>query len=77
MKENLEELEQFAIDVILNRRKGFRAGALRVFLSGMSVLYRNVVGMRLWLYRNRVIRERNLGCLVISIGNLTVGGTEG
>ena len=75
MKENLEELEQFAIDVILNRRKGFKAGALRVFLSGMSVLYRNIVGLRLSLYRNRVIRERNLGCLVISIGNLTVGGT--
>ncbi len=75
MKERLEELEQFAIDVILNRRKGFKASTLRVFLSGMSVLYRGIVGTRLWLYRSRIKREHNLGCLVISIGNLTVGGT--
>lgn len=75
MKEHLEELEQFAIDVILNRRKGFKASALRVFLSGMSVLYRGIVRTRLWLYRSRIKREHNLGCLVISIGNLTVGGT--
>jgi len=27
------------------------------------------------LYRKRIFRERTLGCLVISIGNLTVGGT--
>ena len=31
--------------------------------------------LRLWLYRKRLLRERQLGCLVISIGNLTVGGT--
>ena len=75
MKESLEELEQFAIDVILNRRKGFRASTLRVLLSGMSVIYRYLVSLRLWLYKSRIKREHNLGCLVVSIGNLTVGGT--
>ena len=75
MKESLEELEQFAIDVILNRRKGFRAGAIRILLSLMSIIYRNLVSFRLWLYKVRIKREHNLGCLVVSIGNLTVGGT--
>ena len=75
MKESLEELEQFAIDVILNRRKGFRASAIRFLLSGMSVIYRYLVSLRLWLYKSRIKREHNLGCLVVSIGNLTVGGT--
>ncbi len=75
MKERLEELEQFAIDVILERRKGMKAGMLRLFLNGMSRLYAGIVSLRLSLYRNRVMREHNLGCLVISIGNLTVGGT--
>ena len=75
MKESLEELEQFAIDVILNRRKGFRASAIRILLSLMSILYRNLVSFRLWLYKVRIKREHNLGCLVVSIGNLTVGGT--
>jgi tetraacyldisaccharide 4'-kinase len=31
--------------------------------------------LRLWLYRKRLWREHSLGCLVVSIGNLTVGGT--
>ena len=75
MKETLEELEQFAIDVILNRRRGTRASVLRFFLSGLSRVYAKIVWFRLFLYRNRILRERNLGCLVVSIGNLTVGGT--
>src|SRR5213075_3420621 len=31
--------------------------------------------MRLYFYRKRIFRERALGVLVISVGNLTVGGT--
>ena len=75
MKEFLEEFEQYAIDVILNRRKGVKATVLRAFLRGLSFLYRGIVSLRLAFYRNRVLRERNIGCLVVSIGNLTVGGT--
>ncbi len=75
MRQTTEKLEQFAIDVILDRRKGVRAAILRTFLASMSGLYGGVVSLRLWLYRNRILRERNLGCLVVSIGNLTVGGT--
>jgi tetraacyldisaccharide 4'-kinase len=75
MPHTREKLEQFAIDVILDRRKGARASMLRAFLGSMSGLYGAAVKARLWLYRNRILRERNLGCLVVSIGNLTVGGT--
>ncbi len=75
MGQNLERFEKFAIDVILDKRQGFRADALRGFLTPMSKLYGGVVSLRLMLYRNRILRERNLGCLVVSIGNLTVGGT--
>ena len=75
MKETLETLEQFAIEVILERRKGLRAAALRLLLFGLSGIYREAVRLRHFLYRHRVIREHNLGCMVISIGNLTVGGT--
>src|SRR5256885_10137869 len=34
-----------------------------------------ILHLRLYLYRKRIFRERTLGCLVNSIGNLTVGGT--
>ena len=75
MRRWLDEFEQFAIDVILGRRFGKRAALLRLFLGMLAWLYRGIVQLRLWLYRKRIMRERALGCLVISIGNLTVGGT--
>ena len=75
MSQRSERLEQFAIDVILERRQGVRASLLRGVLHGLSHVYERLVQLRLFLYRKRILRERTLGCLVISIGNLTVGGT--
>ncbi|MEN9019634.1 MAG: tetraacyldisaccharide 4'-kinase, partial [Verrucomicrobiales bacterium] len=75
MKETLESLEEFATEVIYDRKKGFGAGVLRVFLRLLSGVWGGLVRLRLYLYRERVLREHNLGCLVISIGNITVGGT--
>jgi len=75
MGRRLENLEQFAIDVILEREHGIRARLLRSMLYGLSFIYERIVQLRLYSYRKRIFRERTLGCLVISIGNLTVGGT--
>ena len=75
MSQRSENLEQFAIDVILGRRQGARATAPARILYFMSFGYERAVLLRLFLYRHRIFRERTLGCLVVSIGNLTVGGT--
>src|SRR6202022_1365053 len=75
MSQRTERLEQFAIDVILDRRHGVRAALLRALLYALSFIYERLVQLRLYLYRHRILREHTLGCLVISIGNLTVGGT--
>lgn len=75
MSQTREKLERFAVDVILDRRQGARAAMLRGVLGTLSKVYEFAVGSRLTLYRNRILRERSLGCLVVSIGNLTVGGT--
>src|SRR5712664_2702340 len=75
MGRRLEQLEEFGIDVVLERRHGIRASVLRGVLYALSFVYDRLVQVRLYLYRKRVLRERALGCLVISIGNLTVGGT--
>src|SRR5947199_5339710 len=75
MGRTLENLEQFGIDVVLGRRGGFRAALLRGILYALSFVYERIVQLRLYLYRKRILRERTLGCIVISIGNLTVGGT--
>lgn len=75
MRRWLEGIETFAIDVILERRYGRRADLLRWILHGLSHVYRAIVQTRLLLYRRRFYRERTLGCPVISVGNISVGGT--
>src|SRR5260370_13662855 len=75
MARRLDELEQYAIEVILDKTRGFRATLLRIVLGFLSFIYLAIVQLRLYLYRKRILKERQLGCLVISIGNLTVGGT--
>src|SRR6058998_1716342 len=75
MGRRLENLEQFGIDVVLERRRGIRAAVLRAILHALSFVYERLVQLRLYFYRKRIFRERALGCLVISVGNLTVGGT--
>ena len=74
MRRFLDSLEQFAIDVILERRAGKRAGVLRVVLLAISFLYRGIVRLRLYLFSTHFMRKHQVGCPVISIGNLTVGG---
>jgi len=75
MGRRLENLEQFGIDVVLERRHGVRASILRGILYALSFAYDRLVQLRLYFYRKRIFRERALGVLVISVGNLTVGGT--
>ncbi len=75
MRRWLEALEAFAIDVILDRRTGKRAGILRVLLKGLSGIYEWIVHVRLKLFESWLLRSWVPGCPVVSIGNLTVGGT--
>lgn len=75
MKETLEELEQWGADVIFGRAKGFRATLMRMLLRVFSLLYRGIILLRLRLFRNGWKEQAHLGTMVISIGNITVGGT--
>ena len=75
MRRLLDRLEKFAVDVILERRNGKRAGLLRAFLHLLSHPYRGVVLLRLTLFRKGLLRSHRIGCAVASVGNLTVGGT--
>jgi tetraacyldisaccharide 4'-kinase len=47
----------------------------RVVLWPLSVLYAAMVKIRAWLYEKSVLRSRRLQTPVISVGNLTLGGT--
>lgn len=75
MKDTLEDFEKFVIDVIIHNRRGIRATLCRGVFWCLSKVYSRVVESRLYLYRERFIHDHHLGVPVISIGNLTVGGT--
>ncbi|HEX5791311.1 MAG TPA: tetraacyldisaccharide 4'-kinase, partial [Luteolibacter sp.] len=75
MKEWLEELERWGADVIFGRAKGFRAVMTRFLMSALSGLFRLLVQLRLMRYRKGWKQECYLGTKVVSVGNITVGGT--
>jgi tetraacyldisaccharide 4'-kinase len=75
MKEALEEFEQWGTEVIFGRARGFRATMMRMLLWMLSGVFRLVVMLRLKRYRSELKNQAYLGTQVISIGNLTVGGT--
>ncbi|WP_269522379.1 tetraacyldisaccharide 4'-kinase [Coraliomargarita parva] len=66
---------QFTADVIYDRRHGRGAEVMATFLYGMSILFSGIVQLRWYLYEHRIMRNKPLGCLVVVVGNLTVGGT--
>lgn len=71
----LEKAEKFAINVIMERRYGKRAAVLRWILNHLSKVYAIIMRLRWYFYEERIIRSHATGCMVISVGNITVGGT--
>ena len=75
----VERLERSLVKIIqqpgadLNRSGGVRA--LLVFLNCISKVFQLVVAVRYCFYNWGVLRRFPLGCQVISIGNVTAGGT--
>ncbi|OQA25900.1 MAG: Tetraacyldisaccharide 4'-kinase [Verrucomicrobia bacterium ADurb.Bin345] len=63
------------LTVIEDRRAGRFASLLRWILKQLSRLYGAIIQCRLWLYQHGIFRHHTLGCQVVSVGNLTFGGT--
>ena len=66
---------QSTVDVIYDRREGRAAEWYGFFLYLLSYLYRFAVWLRRYLYKHRILHNKHLGCQVVVVGNLTVGGT--
>ena len=75
LKKRVNALELYTIDVIYGRRAGAGAALYGGFLQALSWLFSGIAQARLWLYRHRILHDQPLGCLVVVVGNLTVGGT--
>jgi tetraacyldisaccharide 4'-kinase len=74
-----ERTENFLVSLIVrpgaDQGQSFRIRLLLWVLKQLSRLYRAIIQLRLFLFSKRILRHHTLGCQVISIGNLTVGGT--
>ncbi len=68
-------IQQYFLDIIEDRRQGRKARAIAGILSGLAKVYGALVQSRLLLYRAGILRRKTLGCMIVSVGNLTVGGT--
>lgn len=75
MKTRGEEFEEWATEVVFGRAHGFRAFMLRCLLRFASFFFFVVVKIRLFLFRRRLKTVHYLGTFVVSVGNITAGGT--
>lgn len=71
----LEQVETYMLAVIEDRLQGFFPSFLRWMLKQLSHVFSVIVQIRLWMFRHGIFRHYTLGCQVVSVGNLTVGGT--
>jgi tetraacyldisaccharide 4'-kinase len=63
------------LDIVSGTEKGARASAARAVLRALSVPFGAAASGRKWLYDKGALLKRHASIPVISIGNITVGGT--
>ena len=74
--ERVENFRTYVTDLM--RRRHAEGLGLRIvmgLLHSFSLVYRQLVNLKLWGYETGIFKRRRLGCYVISLGNITVGGT--
>lgn len=75
LDQKISQLENYLADVVYDRAEGKLANLLQAVLFFLSYVFEAIVLLRFFLYNKRVLRNQPLGCLVVVVGNLTVGGT--
>ena len=75
MGNRVEELEEYILTVMSKEQVGHKADVIRGVLRFFSWLFGSAVRSRLFLYKHGIFRPNDLGIQVISIGNVTAGGT--
>ena len=76
VEEKWSNFEAFVEGVLYDRDLSVSARLFGLFLRPFSILFSGIVRARLFLYSNRILfRDKPLDCLVVVVGNLTVGGT--
>lgn len=71
----LNKLKDYLIQVIKGNKKGIVAKITLIFLSFLEYIYLIIIQIRNIFYRYRIIKSKKIDAFVISIGNITGGGT--
>ena len=69
------DLEEYLLEVIRREKTGLLPGLILVILTILAKIYRVTVFMRKKIYDWGIKKSKSLDCKVISVGNITVGGT--
>lgn len=67
--------QRYYREVISGQRLGAAAGVFRFLLSAAKIPYSTVVRVRNRLYSKGLLKRYRSGAVVISVGNITAGGT--
>ncbi len=67
--------ERWFVDRLLLSKGGLPTSLAAAILRGLSVVYQAVQAVRVAAYSSGLLRSVRLDCPVISVGNLTLGGT--
>ncbi len=74
--ERVENFRTYVTDLMRRRRaEGFFLHIVMGILYTFAVIYRRLVHLKLQGYKAGIFQKKRLGCYVISLGNITVGGT--
>jgi len=68
-------MREYLYQVITGKKQGFVALVIRSVLLGLSFIYFVLVKIILFFYGSGLLKSHRLGCKVISVGNITWGGT--
>ena len=71
----LGAIKEYLYLVVKGTRRGVGAFIVKVILSFLSVIYFLLIELRNALYEMNIIRAHSLPRPVVSVGNITVGGT--
>jgi len=66
---------KFYIDLVEGRRRGSFIIFIKLFLFLLSLLYRIVISLRNYLYDKGFLKSKKFNIKVISVGNISWGGT--
>lgn len=69
------DLKQYIHSLMTDKKRGIIAGAIKSVLFILSLVYGLAVRLMAFLYSARILKSYRPPCRVISVGNITLGGT--